>query len=239
MTELIVQLIPLVIGIVMSPLAIMALVAILVSKMARANGIAFLIGWVVGVVGVVLFGLWLFSVLGVHELRDPPVWTYVVRLVLGLFLLGGGVWVYRRGHVHIAAMAEASTPAQVAAAAPQLPGWLQTVSTFRPARSLALGVGIFALNPVDASCALIAALDITIAGVDTSSTAWVVAGFCLVGVLPIAVPVIYVLVRGAKAQPFLDGLRTWVASHTNVLNAALLLVIGAMQLQKSLQGFFG
>ena len=64
MTELIVQLIPLVIGIVMSPLAIMALVAILVSKMARANGIVFLIGWVVGVVGVVLFGLWLFSVLG-------------------------------------------------------------------------------------------------------------------------------------------------------------------------------
>ena len=238
MTELVVQLIPLVIGIVMSPLAIMALVAILVSKLARANGIAFLIGWAIGVVGVVLLGLWLFSVLGVHELQDPPVWTYVMRLVFGVLLVIGAVWVYRRGHAHVKAMAEADTPQEVVAAAPQLPGWLQTVSTFRPARSLAPGVGGFVLSPGAASGAVVAALDVTIAGLDSGPTTAIVAGFCVIGVLPIAVPVIYVLLRGAKAQPFLDGLRTWVASHTNVLNAALLLVIGAMQLQKALSGFF-
>ena len=238
MTALILQLIPVVFGIVLSPLAIMALVAILVSRLARVNGIAFLIGWAIGVVGVMLLGLWLFSALDIHGVRLPPSWTYLVRLVLGLFLIVAAVWVYRRGTAKVHEMAAATTPREVAEAAPQLPGWLQTVSTFRPGRSLALGTGIFALNPVDASCALIAALDITIADLGAGPTTAVVAVFCVVGILPIAVPVIYVLVRGPKAQPFLDGLRNWVATHTSVLNAALLLVIGAMQLQKAISGLF-
>lgn len=238
MTGLILQLLPLVVGVVLSPLAIMALVAILVSKLARVNGVAFLVGWAIGVIGVMLLGLWLFSALGVQTVQEPPAWTYLVRVVLGVFLIIAAVWVYRRGTAKVREMAVAATPQEVAEAAPQLPGWLQTVSTFRPGRSLALGTGIFVLNPVDASCALIAALDITIAGLGAGQTTAVVAIFCVVGVLPIAVPVVYVLARGPKAQPFLDGLRTWVASHTSVLNAALLLVIGAMQLQKAISGLF-
>lgn len=236
MGDLILQLLPLALGIVLSPLAIMALVAILVSKLARINGVAFLIGWIIGVVGVMLLGLWVFSLLEVHALAEPPLWADLVRIALAVVLLIAAIWVYRRGHVHVAAMAKATNPREVVAAAPQLPGWLQKVSTFRPGRSAVLGVGIFVLNPVDASCAVIAALDITLAGLDGGTTTAVVAVFCLLGVLPIALPVLYVLVRGKNAQPFLDGLRTWVASHTNVLNAALLLVIAVLQLQKGVSG---
>ncbi len=60
--------------------------------------------------------------------------------------------------------------------------------------------------------------------------------FCLISILPIAIPVLYVLVRGAKAQPSLDRLRNWIAGHTSALNAALLLVIGALQLEKGISG---
>lgn len=240
MGELALQLIPVAMGIVLSPLAIMALVAILVSKLARVNGVAFLFGWTLGVVGVLLLGLWLFSALEVHELREPPVWADVLRVGLAALLLLAAVWVYRRGHAHVRAMAEATTPQAVVAAAPQLPGWLQTVSTFRPGRSGLLGLGIFVLNPVDASCAILAALDITLAGLDGATVAGVasvfVVVFVVVSVLPIAIPVVYVLLRRERAQPTLDRLRNWVASHTNVLNAALLLVIGALQLQKGLSG---
>ncbi len=236
MGDLILQLIPLVLGIALSPLAIMALVAILVSPRARANGVAFLIGWSVGAVGVPLLGLWLFSVLAVHELQDPPLWVAVLRILVGLLLIAAAVWTYRRGRAHVRAMAAATTPQEVARAAPQLPGWLQTVSTFRPGRTALLGAGIFILNPVDASCALIAALDITLSGLDTGTVIAVVIVFCLISILPIAIPVLYVLVRGAKAQPTLDRLRNWIAGHTSALNAALLLVIGALQLEKGISG---
>ncbi len=236
MGDLILDLIPVALGITLGPLAVMALGAVLVSRMARANGAAYLIGWAVAVVGVLLFGLWLFSVLAVHARADPPLWANLVRIVLALLLIGTAVWVYRRGGGRAKAMAAATTPEDVVEAAPQLPGWLRAVSTFRPMRSGFLGFGIFALNPVNLSCALIAALDISLAILDTIGTTWVVVGLCLVSILPIAVPVSYVLARGARAPSGLDRIRDWIAGHTGLMNAALLLVIGVLQLQKGISG---
>jgi hypothetical protein len=234
MSDLILALVPVALGVVLSPLAIMALVAVLLSRNARANGIAYLLGWIVGLAGLMILFLWLFPLLAVHERNEPPLWVPLVRLLIGLFLVAAAVWVYRKGRVHIAQMAAASTPREVVAASPQLPGWLHSVESFRPGRTFLLGVGLFVLNPVDASCAIIAALDITLSEVDTTAGLWVAAAFVSVGTLPIAVPVFYLLVRGDSAQPLLDRVRTWIAGNTHVLNAALLLVIGALQLEKGI-----
>ncbi|MGH8956469.1 MAG: hypothetical protein ACRDVF_15820 [Microbacterium sp.] len=46
----------------------------------------------------------------------------------------------------------------------------------------------------------------------------------------------YVAIRGERSQPLLDFARRWVAGNTHVMNAALLLVIGALQLQKGISG---
>ena len=234
MGELILALVPVALGVVLSPLAIMALVAVLLSHNARANGIAYLLGWFLGLAGLMALFLWLFPLLAVHERGEPPLWVPLLRLLVGLFLVGSAVWVYRKGRVHIARMAAASTPREVVAASPQLPGWLHSVESFRPGRTLLLGVGLFVLNPVDASCAIIAALDITLTGVDPTAGFWVAVVFIVVGTVPIALPVLYVIVRGQAAQPFLDLVRTWIAGNTHVLNAALLLVIGALQLEKGI-----
>lgn len=238
MGELVITLIPVTLGVVLSPLAIMALVAVLLSERARANGIAYLIGWVVGLAGLTALCLWMFDLFEVHALGEPPLWVPVLRIVIGVFLFAAAAWVYRRGKEHIKQMAKAATPQDVVAASPQLPGWLQTVSTFRPGRTFILGVGLFVLNPVDASCAIIAALDISLSGLDAASQVLFALGFAVVGTLPIAVPVFFVLARGQKAQPMLDGMRTWIAGNTHVLNAALLLIIGVIQLQKGVTGLF-
>jgi len=237
MGDLIVSLIPLALGIVMSPLAIMALVAVLLSRRSRVNGVAFLVGWALAVVVALVVASLVFGALEVHELGAPPLWVPVVRLVLGLLLLLGAVFVYRRGHGHVVAMAEASTPTEVVAAAPQLPGWLRAVETFTPARSAILGFGIFILNPVDASCAVLAALDLQLALADSGVILAAGIVFAVIGILPIAVPVIVTLVRGEAADPFLHAARTWISSHTNVLNAALLLVIAALQIEKAVSAF--
>jgi len=232
--ELILALVPVALGVVLSPLAIMALVAVLLSRDARMNGITYLIGWFLGLGGLMTLCLWLFPLLAVHELGEPPLWVPIVRVLLGLFLIGSAVWVYRKGRAHIAQMAAASSPREVVAASPQLPGWLHSVESFRPGRTLLLGLGLFVLNPVDASCAILAALDISLSDVDRSTGLWVAVVFVIIGTLPIALPVLYVVVRGADAQPLLDRVRTWIAGNTHVLNAALLLVIGALQLEKGI-----
>jgi hypothetical protein len=233
MGALIVGLIAPALGILLSPLAIMALVAELLSRRYRANGLAFFIGWLLATVVVVGVSVAVFTAVDFHPRTDTPIWLGVVRLVIAVGLIVAAVWVFRRGGRHLRKMSEASTPGEVAAAAPQLPGWLQKVSEFTPGRSLALGFGIFAINPVDASCAIIAGLDIAVAQVTLAQGAAVAVCFVIVGVAPIAVPVFYVLARGEAAAPVLEALRTWIAGHTNVLNAALILVIGVLQLQKA------
>jgi len=232
--ELVVSLLPLALGVVMSPLAIMALVAVLVSQRARANGTAYLIGWSVALIAVLGISFGVFGLLDVHQYGRPPLWTAYVRLVIALLLILGAVYVYRRGHARARQMAAATTPGDVVAAAPQLPGWLRAVDQFTPVRSLLLGFGIFALNPVDVSCTVLAMLDVRGAAVSPAHAAVVIVVFAVVGILPIAAPVFYTLVKGAAADPLLERVRSWIAGHTSVLNAGLLVLIGAMQLQKAL-----
>lgn len=236
MAALIAGLIAPALGMVLSPLAIMALVAELLSKRNRANGVAYLIGWSLAVVVILGASVAVFTAIDFHPDPNTPTWTALVRLVIALGLIAAAVWVFRRGGKDLRKMSTASTPSEVAAAAPQLPGWLQKIGEFTPARSLALGFGIFAVNPVDASCAIIAGIDIAGAPVTFGAGAVVAVVFAAVGIAPIAVPVCFVLARGERAEPLLQGLRTWIAGHTNVLNAALILVIGALQLQKAISG---
>jgi hypothetical protein len=234
MVDLVLSLLPLSLGIVMSPLAIMALVAVLLSRQARVNGVMFFLGWTIGV-AVGVGGS--FAVLGffeVHERHAPPLWVPILRLVLGIGLLLGAVWIYRRGGARKKAMAAASSPSDVTEAAPQLPGWLHSVSTFTAGRSLALGIGIFLLNPVDLSCAILAALDVRLAELDPGANAVALLVFGLIGILPIGIPVLLVLIKGEAATPTLEGIRAWIAGNTSLLNAILVLVIAVLQLQKAI-----
>lgn len=239
MGELIGSVLPLSLGVVMSPLAIMALVAVLLSDQARVNGIAYLAGWISGIVAVTATSVAVFALLRVDGPAGLPGCVPAVRIILAVALILGGLWILVRGRRSTQAMAAAATAGEVAAAAPQLPGWLQSVSRFHPCRSFALGVGIFALNPVNASCAILAGLDAQTAQLDAVSTALVLVGFVVIGVLPIAVPVFLVLARGAAAKPSLDRLRAWIAGHTNLLNALLLFVIAGLQIQKAVAAWTG
>jgi hypothetical protein len=234
MGDLILALVPLAAGIVISPLAIMALVAVLLSARARINGVMYLIGWALGLTCVLVLG---FTVLGgLKPAQSPttPSWMSAVHILLGLVLIAGAVWSYRKGRTVLRQMAAATTPAEVVAAAPQLPGWLKAVATFTAVRSLLLGFGIFALNPVDFSCALIAGMDIGSAHLPPGTQLTVLMIFGIVGVLPIALPVVMILTTGDRADPVLNRVRDWIAGHNGMLSAGMLLVIGALQLQKGL-----
>lgn len=239
MGQLILDLVPLAVGIILSPLAVMALVAVLLSQRARVNGVMFLIGWAVGITVVLAVSYGVLGLLKPEQRVSTPAWVAVVKVCLGLVLLGAGVWQYRKGHARVQAMASAATPDDVVAAAPQLPGWLKAASTFTASRSLLLGFGIFALNPVDLSCALIAGIDIRVAGLPGSAPIIILTVFGIIALTPVLVPVVLMLILGAQAEPVLRQARNWIAGHSSFLNAGLLLVVGALQLQKGLSALIG
>src|SRR3954447_11720889 len=87
MGEAIGQLLPLAVVVALSPVPIIAVVLMLVTPRARANGPAFVVGWIVGlgIVGAI--------VLAIAEPADatsdgqPATWLDVLKLVLGVLLL--------------------------------------------------------------------------------------------------------------------------------------------------------
>ena len=236
MTGLLAALLVQAIGVALSPLAIIAVLAVLGTTRARRNGVAFLAGWTLGLLLVLGGGFLLANALGGDRQFDPPSWLAPVHLVLGVLLVGAAVFIYRRGRAKLLAAAHAATTRQTLKEAPQLPSWLASVQSFRPGRCLLLGVAAFLLNPVDVSCTLAAALDLSTTPVGTTRT-WIAAAvFVVVGLSSVAGPVVWYLLFPARASHSLGRMQLWIAEHTTLLNAALALAVGLMQLSKGFQG---
>lgn len=234
MIQLAWELLPVAFGIIASPLAIIALVAVLLSSNARLNGVLYLLGWAIAVTAAVL--VWYALLASFHPKLDAdvPAWAPYIRLALGALLAAGAVWTYRRSRAQISLMASATTPGEISQAAPQLPGWLRAVESFSPQRSFSLGLGIFLLNPINVSCAVVAALEIRLAGLASPAPALFLAMFILLGIIPLSLPVALVFKRREHAGPALERIRSWIAAHNGTLSAVFLAVIAFMQIQKAL-----
>lgn len=228
------EMIPILLGVLASPLAIMALMAVLLTRRPGANGLAFVAGWALAVSATTLGAYLLLAWAGVDADREPPVWMIPLRLVIGALLVGGAVFTYRQSRGRIAAMAAATTPEEVAAAAPQLPGWLTSVSTFSPARSMLLGFGIFALNPMNDSCSVAAALELRQAQLPPGVGLAVLICFVVLCVIPFLVPVILVVRKGELATPLLEKVKGSIERHNGTLSAVFLALVGFSQVRTAL-----
>src|SRR4029453_17231036 len=90
------QSLPLAIGVAVSPISIIAVVLMLTTPRARANGPAFVLGWLLGlgVVGAVVLAL--AGPGGASEEGQPAAWVSWLKLVLGVLLLLVAAQQFRR-----------------------------------------------------------------------------------------------------------------------------------------------
>ncbi len=233
------ELVPIALGVIASPLAVMALLGVLLSKDSRRTGLAYLTGWTIAVIVSFLFWYVIFVVSAVGEPREPALWVRLLHLLLAIGLGTGAVLTYRRARTVLTRIAAARTPDEIAAATPQLPGILRSATQFTPTRALVVGGGIFLLNPLNISLVIAAALEIALSSLPSVQRVWLIAGFIVAAAAPVAVPVSVVLIRGEKADPLLDRLRAWVVRNNGMLSAGLLLVVAVLQLGKALDGVLG
>lgn len=239
MTTVLWTLLPIALGVIASPMAVMALIGVLLSQDARRNGTAYLAGWTVAVVLSILVWYVIFDALAVGGPREPPIWVRMVHLLLALGLGAGAALTYRRARSVLTRMSQARTPDEIAAATPQLPGILKSATRFTPGRSFVVGGGIFLLNPLNISLVVAAALEVALSSTSTFQRVWLITGFVIAAAAPVAIPVFIVLTRGPRADPMLARLRTWIARNNGMLSAGLLLVVAMIQLWKALDGVLG
>jgi len=217
------DILPLALGVAISPVPIIAAILMLLSPKATTTGIAFLGGWIAGIVVAIVA----FTLLSTVLPEDDPDASHpiqgTIRIVLGVLLivLAATQWRDRpRGH-----------------AAPELPKWMSAIDTLTPVKGIGLGLLLSALNPKNLIMAAGAGIAIGAGGLSGSQTVVVIVVYTAIAASTVAVPVIaYLAASDRMAQP-LENLRERLVRDNKVVMAVLLLVIGVVMIGKGIGSF--
>jgi threonine/homoserine/homoserine lactone efflux protein len=216
------DLLPLAVGVAVSPVPVIAVILMLLAPRAGAASAAFGLGWTIGVVAVTVVAT---AVAGSADLGsgdDPSTAASVTKLVLGilLLLLAGRQW---RSRPH------GDEPAT-------LPSWMTAIDQVTPVKAAGLGVLLSAVNPKNLLLCVSAGVTVAAAALDTGEQVASVAVFTVVAVSTVVVPAVAYAVAGARMRHPLEELKGWRQANNATVMAVLLLVLGVSVLGKGLGG---
>ena len=223
MGEAIGQVLPMAVGVALSPIPIIAVVLMLVTPRAKVNGPLFIVGWLVGlaIVGVIVLGV--VGPNSTDDNDDPATWVSWLMVVLGLLLLLVALKVWR-------GRPKGDAP-------PEMPSWMGAIDSFTPVKSAGLGVLLSALNPKNLLLSVAAGAAIAaVPGLSGGEQAVAYGVFALIATVGVAAPVVIYFVMGDRAPALLGRLRTWMADNNAVIMAVLMLVIGVKILGDGIGG---
>lgn len=211
---------PLAVAIAISPLSVIALIMILLSRRARSNSPVYLLGWVTGLAIAVVAVVALVSLLSLSLGGSDKTVVAVLKLLVGVALLSLGVRQWRRR----------VKPGQE----PSVPQWMTSIDTFTPAQ--AFGLAVLLSSAGNIAIILAAGLDIGRARLSIGQEIGVVMIFIVVGSLTVGAVVMYHLFAYERASLTLDSWKIWLLANNAAMTAALLVVVGALLIGKGISG---
>lgn len=223
MSEAIGQVLPLAVGVALSPIPIVGVVLMLATPRAQVNGPAFVLGWIAGLGAAGAVVLLLSSGADASEQGQPADWVNVLKLLLGILLLG------------VAARQWRGRPRAGEEAV--IPKWMQAIEDFGPPKAAGLALLLSAVNPKNLLLTVGAAAAIAQTGVPAGEQALALAVFVAIGTIGPGVPVAIYLALGERSKRLLDGLRVWMSHNNAAIMTVLCLIIGAKLIGDGISGF--
>lgn len=223
MNQVIGDILPLALGVAISPVPIIAAILMLLAPKARGTSVGFLAGWVVGIaVAVTVFTL-LASVIPEEDpgASKPVAGTIKILLGLALLFLALRQW---RGRPKAGAQAA-------------LPRWMEAIGDMTAGRAFLLAFALAAVNPKNLLMAAGAGVLIGSAGAGAGRSTVAIAVFTVLAASSVAIPVIAYLVAAERMSAPLESLRAWLVDHNAAVMAVLLLVIGVVMIGKGIGSF--
>lgn len=223
MNQVIGDILPLALGVAISPVPIIAAILMLLAPKARGASVGFLGGWVVGIaVAVTVFTL-LASVIPEQDPDASEPVAGTIKILLGLLLLFLALRQWR------------GRPQPGAQAA--LPKWMEAIGDMTGGRAFLLAFALAAINPKNLIMAAGAGVLIGGAGAAVGESTVAIAVFIVIAASSVAIPVLAYLVASERMSAPLESLRTWLVDHNAAVMAVLLLVIGVVMIGKGIGSF--
>ncbi|WP_036510717.1 GAP family protein [Nocardia aobensis] len=212
------DLLPLAVGVAISPIPIVAAILIILSANAARAGTGFAIGWVLGIVGVTTIFVVLSGTLSDSQDKHSSTVTAWVKIVLGVVLLGLAAMQWR---------SRSDTG---------VPGWMRAIDTLSAVGAVGLGALLSAVNPKNLLLCVSAGVAIGTSGIGGGQEVIAVLVFTVIAAASVLVVVIGYLVAAERLREPLDRARRWLQANNHVVMAIVLLVMGAVVLGKGIGG---
>lgn len=208
------EILPLALGIAISPMPIMAVTVMLLSPKARGSSIGFLIGWVVGIALMGTLFVFVSTLLPPAPPHSDWVPVGLIEVLLGLLLLGFAVRTWRnrpRGTDEI-----------------PVPRWIRAIDSLTLWRALAIGFVYSAFRPKNLLITFAAGVVIGSAALPLVPT--VVSGviFVVIAASTIVGPVIAFFTGAPRVTSSLEELREWLLRNVSTVTATTLLFLGVV-----------
>ncbi|HEY5788693.1 MAG TPA: GAP family protein, partial [Microlunatus sp.] len=217
------DILPLALGIMISPVPIIAAILMLLSPKAKGASVGFLLGWVAGIVVALTVFILLAAVIPQDDPEQSQPVAGVIKIAIGALMLLMALKQWR------------SRPK--AGEEPALPSWMSAIDGMTAGKSLGLGFLLSAVNPKNLLMAAGAGVVVGSAQLAVGEVVVAVIVFTLIAAASVAVPVIgHLLASEALSRP-LESLRGWLVHNNATVMAVLLLVIGVTLVGKGIGSF--
>ncbi|WP_430867057.1 GAP family protein [Demequina aurantiaca] len=223
MNAVIGEILPLAVGVALTPFAVIAVILMFMTPQARSTSVAFLIGWVAGIALLVIAVAELSSTLPQDDSDGSDPTKGAIHLVLGALLLFFALKQWR------------GRPA--AGEDVEAPAWMASIDHMTVPRSLVIGFLIAAVGPKNLIVGASAGVAIGSASLAGGEFTLVVAIYTLVAASTVLIPVIAYLVAADRLRAPLDRLRAWLQHENATIMAILLLVFGVISIGKGIGSF--
>lgn len=210
---------PLALGVAISPIPIIATILMLLSPRARSTSVGFLLGWFVGIVVAVVVFTALSSIIPSGQSDAARVVAGVIKIILGALLVVLAVTQWR------------GRP--TGDEEPALPKWMSAIDSMSAGRAAVLAFLLAAVNPKNLLLAASAGVTLGFASTP-SETVTATAVFVVIAASTVAAPVVAYLVAASRLAGPLESLRVWLVHNNATIMAVLLLVMGVSVIGKGI-----
>jgi hypothetical protein len=208
------EILPLSLGIAISPMPIMATIVMLLSPRAKATSLGFLIGWTAGIAITLTAFAGLSTLIPSGTFHAPRVLTGSIEIIVGALMLVLAVRQWR------------ARPA--AGETVPVPRWLKAIDSLTPLRGLAIGFVYSAFRPKNLLITFAAGLVIGASGLPVVPSSIAVAVFTAFAAAAIAAPIVAYFTGQPRITSKLEEVRDLLLRNIGTITATALLFLGVV-----------
>lgn len=222
--DILLEILPFSVGLIVSPLSVVALIIMLVSGRATLKSAVFVLFWLITPFLLVLLVLELVLLIDKPQLGGvTPAWQHGLKLFIGLVLLVAAlltrVRIYNQKHLKKV----------------QTPDWLK-LDKLNLIEIALLSIVLFIINPVNLAMVVVAGVSLANIGVTLQQSVAPVAIFAVVGGLSVLLPYFAELIAGKKAHYLLRSTGQWLSLYGDHFSFWVAFAYGVIFLFDGFQG---